>query len=252
MQTPSRPRALLFDLDDTIISYDAVSGPAWRNACQTCAAESGTSPETLYGAIREYSRWFWSDPERHRTGRLDMINTRHRIVEEAFAKLRIDNIPLAHRLADLYTDQREGSVAFFDGSESTLVSARATGLPMVLVTNGEQRTQRAKVNRFGLERFFDAILIEGETGVGKPDMRVYHMALERAGCSGSDAWFVGDNLEWDIQKPQALGMFTVWNDWRNAGLPANAPARPSMIITAIAQLRPIFEQWPSIADGHRP
>ena len=35
--------------------------------------------------IDSYRRWFWSDPERHRLGRLNLINVRHEIMLGAFS-----------------------------------------------------------------------------------------------------------------------------------------------------------------------
>jgi putative hydrolase of the HAD superfamily len=231
------PRAILFDLDDTITTYDSVSVPAWRHACAVCS-EDGTrfDPAAAYEAIRDYSRWFWSDPDRHRTGRLDMVNTRHHIVRSSLPRIGVTDDTLAARLADIYTERREGSVDFFPGAEETLVTIKARGVPMALLTNGEVRTQRRKVERFRLERFFGVILIEGEQGFGKPDERVYRLALSRLTMQPSDTWFVGDNLEWDIAAPQRLGIYAVWNDWRGKGLPAESVVVPDRTIRAIAEL----------------
>lgn len=40
-------------------------------------------------------------------------------------------------------------------------------------------------------------IMKEEVGVGKPDIRVFQMALERMDVSAEDTWMVGDNLEWD-------------------------------------------------------
>ena len=50
-------------------------------------------------------------------------------------------------------------------------------MPLGLVTNGDATQQRDKIERHGLARFFDAIVIEGEFGAGKPDEIVYRHAL---------------------------------------------------------------------------
>jgi hypothetical protein len=47
-----------------------------------------------------------------------------------------------------------------------------------LLTNGGSKGQRLKIDRFDLAPLFDAILIEGEVGFGKPDPRIYTKALE--------------------------------------------------------------------------
>ncbi len=41
---------------------------------------------------------------------------------------------------------------------------------------------------------------------------------------------VGDNYEWEVVAPQALGMCGIWYDPFDAGVPANATAKPTRII----------------------
>jgi len=77
-----------------------------------------------------------------------------------------------------------------------------------------------KIERFGLEPIFDAILIEGELGFGKPDPRVYELALTRLGQSRAETWMVGDHLEWDVAAPQQLGIYGIWVDAQSKGRPA--------------------------------
>lgn len=82
---------------------------------------------------------------------------------------------MARELADSYTalrEEREETIAPFPGAIETLHRFRDKGVRPGL-TNGRAETQRAKVDRFGLDSLFDFVLIEGEFGVGKPDERVY-------------------------------------------------------------------------------
>jgi putative hydrolase of the HAD superfamily len=80
------------------------------------------------------------------------------------------------------------------------------GIKLALVTNGAAAPQRAKIARFELEPLFDAIVVEGEFGRGKPEPAVYAHALSSLGVAAADAWMVGDNLEWDVATPRRLGM----------------------------------------------
>src|SRR5207244_337012 len=95
---------------------------------------------------------------------------------------------------------------------------------------------RLKIERFGLAPFFDCIVIEGEFGVGKPDERVYHHALDQLGALPAEVWMVGDNLEWDVAAPQRLGISSVWVDFANAGLPPGSRVQPEYIIRALSEL----------------
>ena len=143
----------------------------------------------------------------------------------AFATLGIDNRALAHEMADTYSVEREARIHLFPRAEETLQYLIDHQVSLALITNGEARTQRQKVERFGLERFFTAILIEGELGYGKPDEAVYTRALEDLSLTPDAVWSVGDHLEWDVSAPQQLGIFGIWHDVRAQGLPSSSPSR---------------------------
>jgi energy-coupling factor transporter ATP-binding protein EcfA2 len=58
------PIAMLLDLDDTILAYDAVAEPTWLRICAQYAPKIGaSSAEDLFALIKESRQWFWSDPE---------------------------------------------------------------------------------------------------------------------------------------------------------------------------------------------
>jgi putative hydrolase of the HAD superfamily len=235
--TPPLPRGILFDLDDTIITYGAAGE---RVLCEVLAAYSDEGrrydPLVLRQSLREYSQWYWSDAERHRAGRLEHVATRRHLMTVALERIGRPDPALAQTVADAFTWGREEVTSFFPGARESIVELRRRGVLLALMTNGDARIQRPKVERFELAPLFDAVLIEGERGFGKPDERVYHMALEELHLDARDAWAVGDNLEWDVAGPQRVGIFGIWNDWRGKGLPEDAPVRPDRTVRAIAEL----------------
>jgi putative hydrolase of the HAD superfamily len=231
------PKAILLDLDDTILSFSDSADPCWRRVCGRFARRVvGLTPEKLFDAIRESRDWFWGDAQRHQRGRLDLRAARREIVAKAFDRLGVEAPDLANRIADAYTAEREEGVALFPGAVEALRTFRERGVRLGLITNGEAALQRRKVERFGLAPYFDYMLIEGEFGVGKPDERVYRHALQQLDASPEDTWMVGDNLEWDVGAPQRLGIFGIWLDFAGSGLPEGSPVQPDRIIRALSEL----------------
>ena len=206
------PPAILFDLDDTLVAFDAVSAPAWAQVTDAHAARIGASPESLRAAIDARNRWYWSDPERHRLGRQDLPHTRRQLVHAALAGLGHHDAARNHALADNYTALRTELMHLLPGAVALLTALRSRGTRLGLVTNGTAREQRQKIDRFGLAQWFDFIQVEGELGIGKPEDDAYRHALARIGTAGHLTWFVGDNLEWDVRAPQRHGMTGVWVD----------------------------------------
>jgi putative hydrolase of the HAD superfamily len=235
---PHLPKAVLLDLDDTILNDTGGIERCWRDACFGCAQElSGIDPGALYQAIQRTREWFWTDPERHRRGRLDLDAAAREVVALSLGEWEAVNSTVAATIAERYRFQREAGLQPFPDAVDTVRWLRDRGCRLALVTNGSGATQRGKITRFGLSELFDSILIEGELGVGKPDPRIYTQALRELGVTAADSWMVGDNLEWDVAQPQRMGLLGIWVDARGAGLPEANGVRPDRILRALSELR---------------
>ena len=236
--TERLPRAILFDLDDTIISASASTPNAMEQVCTQFAPKvPGVSSEGLYSAFQDAAMEYWSEPGRQRRGRLNPAAATLVIAESALDSVGVrDESGLAGELAESYLTTREKSLRLYPGAIETLEKLRGEGVRLALITNGSAEGQRGKVVRFGLERYFGCIVIEGEFGVGKPDERVYRHALAALDTEPGDAWMVGDNLEWEVATPQRLGLRGVWVDWAGVGLPEGTSVRPDRIVRVISEL----------------
>src|SRR5204862_6898448 len=129
---------------------------------------------------------------------------RREIVAAALLNIGIDDTPLAANIADAFSVARDTAICLFPDAVPTLERLRDLGVRLALITNGRSEDQRAKIERFALAPWFEFILIEGEFGCGKPDVRVYQHALTQLRLPPGEVWMVGDNLEWDVAAPQRL------------------------------------------------
>ena len=233
----SLPKAILLDLDDTILALSDSADPCWQRVCERFASRiDGLDPRKLFTAIRERRFWFWEDPERHRRGRLDLGRARREVVAAALLQLGIDAPALANEIADTYSLEREEALQPFPGAIEALRHLRGQGVRLALITNGNAEAQRRKIDRFDLTPLFDCILIEGEFGVGKPDERIYLHTLDQLNVKPEETWMVGDNLEWDVRAPQSLGIFAIWLDFAGRGLPESSLVRPDRVIRSLSEL----------------
>ena len=231
------PKGILFDLDDTIIAFGSVADTARLQACDKYYTECSLSnANDLFQAISKTSQWYWSDRDRHKAGRNNIDNARREIVNLALEKIGINNLPLAHKIANAFIKLREEMIQLFPRARETLEYLKKKNISLALMTNGESDKQRTKIKRFNLERFFNVILVEGEIGYGKPDKEVYTMALDALKFEPDDVWAVGDNLEWDVWGPQQLGIYSIWNDYKEKGLPSSSEIVPDRVVNSIAEL----------------
>jgi putative hydrolase of the HAD superfamily len=231
------PKAILFDLDDTILAFSAGADSSWELVCHRFAPRlAGRGAEALTEAVRGARANFWGDPARHRRGRLHPGEARREIVEAALSALGVTADELVDEISEAYIVERDRMIRPFPGALDTLRGLRKRGVRLGLITSGSAGEQRGKIVRFGLEPLFDCILIEGEIRIGKPDERVYLRALELLGVRADETWMVGDNLEWDVDAPQKLGIRGLWHDFLGIGLPPHSRIRPDRIIRSLVEL----------------
>ena len=229
-------KALLFDLDDTLLDYSGGVDRSWTEACTAYRRPDGVDPAVLVATIAETRRWFWDDPARHRRERVNMLGAWQHIVEFALERLDQPSPELAAAIARDYAARRRAVMRLFPDSLACLTELRRRGIPLALVTNGDAMQQRDKIERHDLARFFDTILVEGEFGMGKPDETVYQHVLKTLGMAPGEALMVGDHLEWDVGAPQRLGLTGVWVDRGGIGLPHGSAVRPHRIIRSLDEL----------------
>jgi putative hydrolase of the HAD superfamily len=226
-------KALLVDLDDTLLDYSGGVDACWEAACE---AAPKVERAALLAALLDARQWFWSDPVRHRRERVDMLGAWTKIAARALEVCGETDRRTAAALAEIYADRRRAAWRLFPEAADFLARLHDLQVPLALVTNGDARHQRDKIARHDLARWFDVILIEGEMGYGKPDEKVYREALRRLGVAAADAWMVGDHLEFDVGAPQRLGLRGVWVDRAGAGVPADADVTPHRIVRDLSGL----------------
>jgi putative hydrolase of the HAD superfamily len=236
------PRAMLIDMDDTILSAYGRPEIAWNHITGEFAAELvPVLPHEAAAAILAFARSFWATAEP--AWRLKLDEARRIAVKGGFAALAGNGRPalpdkLAIRIADRFTAFRDEEMFVFPGAHEAIDQLKALGVKLALVTNGAADTQRAKVERFALAHRFDHVQIEGEHGFGKPDERAYLHAMDALGVTAPETWMIGDNLEWEVQAPQRLGIYAIWMDVHGEGLPPGSTVKPDRIIRSLTELLP--------------
>lgn len=242
MAVTKLPRAMLIDMDDTILSAYGRPQVAWNHIAAEFADElAPLPPQQVAGAVLTFARDFWATAEpawRLKLGearRLCVLGGFDALAAAGHVKLPAD---LAERIADRFTAYREEEMFIFPGAHDAIDTLRTLGVKLALVTNGAADMQRAKVERFELAHRFHHIQIEGEHGFGKPEERAYLHAMDALGVTAADTWMIGDNLEWEVEMPQKLGIYAIWMDVHGDGLPPGSTVKPDRIIRSLGELLP--------------
>ena len=237
--TEQLPPAIIFDMDDTILSDDEAAERCWRQVFNDFAQRiTVCSADEMVTVIRDIRRWYWADPDRVRDAGIDLRKARREILSMAFDRQGLVDDPLKEEMSDVYMGLKADAVQLIPGALDTLQSLKDTGVRLGLITNGDAVGQRAKVVKAGLQPYFGSVLIAGEFGSAKPDPEIFRHTLSSLEVTPEQAWMVGDNLVADIGGAQGVGIYGIWVDWRGNGLPGNSPTVPDRTIRSIVELNP--------------
>lgn len=263
--------AIFFDLDDTLVVDEAVSREALAEVASDAAKRHGVAKSDFLLAARAARERLWvENPFRHDCERLgisfeevlygrfdpegadwyrgfrawalearvrffDAILTGHAIHDEAAA------VELSERFAAV---RRRRQRLMPDARE--VLARLGTGFRLGLLTNGAPSIQQEKIDDSGLGRFFQAVLISGSCGIGKPEPGVFHRAADGIGVDPSRCAMVGNSQQRDIGGAKAAGFAqAIWI--RVAGSEEHAAGvQPDFSIDALHELLEIFPRGPVV------
>lgn len=228
-------------MDGVLLITTQSSDQSWQLVCQQFAPTLGLSPQLLEEALREsrgtYRRDIEHDAQKQRRDRLEPFETRRETVERALEHVGRGDSRVASEMVRAYETLRDEHRQLAPHALDTLQKLRDGALPLALISNGNATYQRQKIKQHHLAPFFDSILIEEEFGVAKPDQRIFLAALDQLHITAQEAWMIGDDLAFDIAASQQLGIFAIWFDPVQHGLPeGDRSNHPDRIIHALPEL----------------
>lgn len=229
--------AVLFDLDDTLHDDTLAFRSAAEEVAHEVAAEHGISALALKDAYIEEAEGFWKRLTADQVQELlltKLSSLRSRLWGSALSSMGLDDPRLAERSAVNYNLYRKKYFALFPGALDLLKRLRDAGKRLGLVTNGVSETHTEKIALLELSDRFDAIFLADQTGMVKPDPRLFIHACERLGSRPEATAMLGDRYERDIAGANEAGLFTIWVNLRHEALPKGA-AEPDATVETIVQ-----------------
>jgi len=232
------PKAILFDLDDTIVDFSTSSSIAWQKVSEEFVNKYpvGFTAEELFKTIDATRYHFWTNLYQGKIKRDHSISETCQMLQGVLKLMDYPDLSKACEMAESFNKFYFQSLVIFKGAIETLEKIQALGIRMALITNGESQKQRTQLECLNLERFFEIILIDTELGFSKPDSRIFKLALEKLALAPEEVWMVGDSLTNDIFGAQKLGIYSIWHDFKNQGLANNSAVVPDIIINSISEL----------------
>jgi pyrophosphatase PpaX len=187
MQSFPSLKAVLFDLDGTLIhSVDHIVD-CWQHTVRTCLGREITREQVL--------------------------PTLGRVLYDAFEEIAPGR---SQELYDVYkayqNEVHDTSVTLVPGTKKTLAQLKESGLLLGVATSKGLPTAMRGLDLFGLAPYFDAIITREDSVRHKPAPDPLLVASQRLGVPPAEMIYVGDALV-DIQAGKAAGMRTGWVTW---------------------------------------
>lgn len=101
---------------------------------------------------------------------------------------------------------------------------------------------KERLDNWNIGKYFDVVVASAEAGCAKPDLKIFNLALEQAGCKPNDAVMIGDRLDNDIVPAKQIGMKTVWvrQGFAKYQIICNESEQPDFIIDSISNILDIL------------
>ena len=256
--------AILFDLDDTLMSECPAEDEAFVAACELARERYDLDPDALHKAVRSHAEELWQTGEWFEFGdsigmasweamwasfegddpRLAELKKwaleyRPKAWNLALADFDIDDAAFANELLERYQHERHMRHKPFDDAAELLEDLRGE-FKLGLLTNGAPDVQQTKLDGSGLEPYFDAVVITGKIGIGKPDPRPFEIVLEQLDVPASEAVMVGNSMVSDVLGAHNAGVKSIWlnldGTWAVDGI------TPDVEIHSLKELRPALEK----------
>ena len=194
---------LLFDLDHTLLDFDAAEDIALTQLLEEEGVEDIQNYKDYYVPM---NKALWKDLEQKKITKDALINTRF---EKLFAHFGIEKD--GSYLAERYQFFLSKQGPTYLGVEDLLKKLISQGYELYAATNGITAIQTGHLAQSGLAPYFNQVFISEQLQTQKPDALFYEkIGQQIAGFSKEKTLMIGDSLTADIQDGNNAGIDTIW------------------------------------------
>lgn len=244
VQPRRAPRAVLFDLDDTLFDHEQAARVALMR---------------VHEAHEAFTEWRFEAFEQAHSRVLEELHVQvlagERTVddarEERFRRLFAasdapDDDERVRRTAAAYREAYLAARRPVDGALEVLAALKAR-VRIGIVSNNLLEEQQGKIRFCGFGPYVDALVVSEAVGVAKPDPAIFAHALDELECAPEDAVMVGDSWPADIVGARAAGIRPIWFNRARRQAPGASPG-----VCEIFTLAPMDELMAAVFQADRP
>ena len=216
-------KAVFFDLDGTVI----VPEPSPIDAFLLLAHSIGIQIDSFTERkVRLWTHRYWGNDNRANTDRANLskddfwLNYSKLLLQKVNAKKDLEINAL--KVRNWFYNQYKPNVNLAPEILDLLTFLKNKNYRLGIITNRAESIQGV-LSEFGLESFFDSVVVAGEIGYWKPNPIIFSFTLKKyKGLKASECIYVGDNCYADCYGAIKVGMLPILID-PNGFYPATCP-----------------------------
>ena len=227
-------KAIVFDLDNTLLNFDLCERKAILGTLEACAISLDLHriTETIFLQVYEtYNSQYWRQRDIFTPSELIKMS-----YESTLAELNIKTEKISH-FGDIFWEIfNHSSVLEPDVYEVLTVLARSYRL--AVISNGLVLAQLPRMQAAEIDHFFEEVVVSEAIGFAKPSPEIFHHALSKLDLTPAQVLYVGDSLNHDYAGAIQVKMDFCYYNRKNQNLPQEA--KPKFMISELLNLLEFF------------
>ena len=199
-------QAVIFDIDNTLYSYDKNHIYGMRALADYCESAFGSSAEEMESCYKKAGELMIS---RIRTDTA-AIHSRLLRTQCMLELLEKPLFPHAVNMYHAYWDTLIRQAQPCPGVLDFMRGLKERGIRIGVGTDMTAYIQYRKLETVGAAPYIDFIVTSEEAGVEKPHPHLFDICVEKAGVRAEECAFIGDNLKKDVEGAWNSGLKGFW------------------------------------------
>jgi putative hydrolase of the HAD superfamily len=229
---------LFFDLDNTLWDFDANA----RYALQVLFEKYQLG--AYFPTFDDYYRLY-----RANNDALWQLYGAGKITKEALNKERFQYplrlfeaslLAVAEQMEADYLPLLAQQTRLVPGCLEVLDTLKNKRYPLYLISNGFVEIQQLKLQRSGLDKYFDRCYFSEQVGAHKPAKLFFDYAIQSSNAIKKQSLVIGDNFEADIVGAKNAGIDQVYFNRNPSSAPL--PFKPTYQIADLSELQKIMDE----------
>ncbi len=225
-------KAILFDLDNTLVDFTAAEQSGLHTIHQIFFNDY-ISLQDLKSSYLTINKHLWQLLEQKQLNVQQLHSERFRLLAETL-NVNLDTTAIA----TLYEQTLGLCSHWYPGIKETLLVLKQKYL-LGIITNGLAQVKKIQNHKLEITQLCQSFLVSELLGIAKPEKEIFTLALQQLNATPTETLMVGDSLSSDYQGAINANLDFCWVNKTQQILPAELPT-PKYIIKTVTELPAIL------------